>query len=40
MEENDIMDIEKMAEDALLDESSSIKDPDIMGFNGVEGCEK
>jgi hypothetical protein len=39
MEENDIMDIEKMAEDALLDESNAIEDFDNLGFDGIEGCE-
>lgn len=38
--EQDNIDIEKLAEEALLDESNAISDPDSMGFNGVEGCEK
>lgn len=38
--ENDNIDIEKMAEEALLDESNMIKEPDSMEFGEIEGCEE
>lgn len=40
MEENENLDIEKLAEMAIEDESLADGDPDLLGFNGVEGLDE
>lgn len=39
MENEEVLDIEKIAEEAIIDENNAIENPDDMGFDGVEGCE-